>query len=358
MVGSSPSITPASHSSIGTGAFPRSHGVTAISFRDPTTGKVRSAFANRDPADEKLTTFSDNIDRAYGNKSLVGLLAWKNWHIGLLGHGAQTPGGDHDQLAIISSGPHVSGNDLYYSTPSYLDGYPGLTRHARELDRADGKADGEWMGHSILKLHDNPAWVEYESDLMQAMLKREGYGTDAVPDIFLTNFKITDIVGHQYSMDSPEEQAVLHAQDAALGRLVSYLDKAIKSYVVVVTADHGHTPNALRSGAWPISESELAHDIDAHFRIPSGESLIDVTSAVGPFLNHDVMTTAGVTEEDIAHFLNSYTLSDNWKGGQLPSGYQDRADEQILSAAFPQSDYPKIMQCAFGANKPPPGLGT
>ena len=40
----------------------------------------------------------------------------------------------------------------------------------------------------------------------------------------------------------------LEAQDQALGGLIEYLDKAVGDYVVVVTADHGHTPNYRESG--------------------------------------------------------------------------------------------------------------
>jgi type I phosphodiesterase/nucleotide pyrophosphatase len=361
LVGSSPSITPATHSSLGTGAFPRSHGVTAISYRD-ATGNVRSAFANRDPHDLRLTTFADQIDQRYDNESIAGMLAWKNWHMGMLGHGAATPGGDADQLAIISGsarrGTHVTGNDTYYSTPDYLDGYPGLDRHIRALDRRDGAADDKWMGHDIFELHDNPAWVEYESDLLMAMIKGEGYGADDVPDILVTNFKITDIVGHQYTMNAPEEEAVLRAQDAALGRLKRYLDASIGDYTIVVTADHGHTPAAESTGAWPLSEAELQRDVDAHFEVPEGKSLIDTTSAVGPFLDHAVARKLDVTGHDVAEFLNGYTIADNWAGKQLPAGYEDRGDENVLSAAFSRADYPKVMECAFGSPKPPPGLGA
>jgi hypothetical protein len=340
--------------------------VTAISYRD-AKGNVRSSFANRSPADLRLSTFGDQVDQHYGNASKVGMLAWKNWHLGMLGHGSAIPGGDADQLAIISGGttegttpgqPKVTGNDAYYSTPPTLDGLPGLMDHVRALDRADGKADENWMGHGILDLHDNPAWVEYESDLLMEMIKHEGYGADDVPDIVVTNFKMTDIVGHQYTMDAPEEEAVLHAQDAALGRLRDYLEDAVGDYTIVITADHGHTPGAQSTGAWPISEAELQRDVDAHFHVPEGESLIDTTSAVGPFLDRAVTRSMGVTGSAVAEFLNGYTIADNWADKELPAGYEDRGDENVLSAAFSRADYPKVMQCAFGAPKPPAQLGA
>jgi hypothetical protein len=357
LVGSSPSITPATHSSLGTGAFPRSHGVTAIMYRDKT-GDVRGVFRFKDPSDLKLSTYADQIDQHFHNESKVGMLAWKNWHIGMIGHGAQMPGGDHDQIAMIGKDGRITGNPTYYEMPGYLEDFPDLQRHVSQVDRSDGKADDKWMGHDLLELHDNPAWVQYESDLLMELVKKGDYGADEVPDLLFTNFKMTDIVGHQYNMDSPEEEAVLHAQDAALGRLRDYLDRAVGNYTIIVTADHGHTPQAESTGAWPLSEAELTRDLDRHFDVPQSESLVDVTSAVGPFLNHGVARSLGVTGSDVAEFLNGYTIKENWTGAELPTGYEDRGDENVLSAAFSRADYPAVMECAFGAPKPPPGLGA
>ncbi|HEY7873967.1 MAG TPA: alkaline phosphatase family protein, partial [Actinomycetota bacterium] len=357
LIGSSPSITPATHSSLGAGAFPRSHGVTAIMYRD-ATGDVRGAFKTKDPSDLRLTTFGDQVDQHFDNASKVGMLAWKNWHIGMLGHGLQTPGGDADQLAMIGGDGQINGNDLYYSTPDYLQGSPGLEEHLATVDREDGAADDKWMGHDLHELHDNPGWVRYESDLLMDMIKREGYGADEVPDILLTNFKMTDIAAHQYTMDSPEEEAVLRAQDDALGRLRDYLDRAVEDYTIVVTADHGHTPSAERSGAWPLGQGEMTRDVDRHFDVPEGKSLFDTTSAVGPFLNRALVKELGITGHEIAEFLNGYTIRDNWAAEELPDGYEDRGEENVLSAAFSRADYPAIMRCAFGAEKPPPGVGA
>ncbi|MDQ4024393.1 MAG: alkaline phosphatase family protein, partial [Actinomycetota bacterium] len=332
-VGSSPSITPATHSTLGTGAFPRAHGVTAINYRSDNGG-VRTALAQRDPSDLKLTTFADLIDPALGNEPLVGMLAWKSWHIGMMSHGTMTPGGDADQLALIGGDERITGNPLYYSTPDYLEHFPGLDEHADTLDRQDGEVDGKWRGHGILDLHDNPAWVDFETDAILAMLEREGYGADDVTDFFFTNYKPTDIVGHQYTMDSPEMADVLQAQDEALARTLEYLDANVGDYAVIVSADHGHTPSPERSGAWPLLQGQLQEDIDAHFKVPEGTSLVESPNPVGPFLDKDVMEELGVTGADVAEFLNGYTIRENWGGAELPEGFEHRGDENVIAAAW------------------------
>jgi predicted AlkP superfamily pyrophosphatase or phosphodiesterase len=354
-VGSSPSITPATHATMGTGSFPVDHGVTAIEFRDGD-GAVRGVFPGRNPSDLELSTYADEIDVALGNEPLVGMLAWKSWHMGMMGHGAQLPGGDADQLALIGSDHRLTGNDAFYSTPEYLVEFPGLEERAEELDRSDGEADGKWRGRDVLEQHDNPAWVEWQTDAILAMLDREGYGTDDSPDLFFTNYKPTDIVGHQHNMDSPEMGDTLEAQDAALGRLVDFLDQKVGDYVVIVTADHGNSPPPQRSGAWPLLQGQLEEDIDAHFEVPDDTSLVRQTSAAGPFIRKDVAKELGVTMGDIAEFLNGYTIGDNYAEAELPQGYEARGEENVLAAAFPSDRIGAVLECALGTRRPPPSF--
>jgi hypothetical protein len=353
-VGSSPSVTPATHSSLGTGAFPRDHGVTAIAYR-AANADVRQPFDDRNPKDLKLTTFADEIDRALGNEPLVGMLAWKSWHLGMLSHGTRLEGGDADLLALITGTEKITGNDEFYTTPEYFTrGFRGLEEALDAADLDDGKSDGAWRGHDVDELHDNPGWVRYHTRALLAMMSREGYGADEVTDLLFTNLKVTDIVGHRYSIDSPEMGEVLEAQDEALGRLIAYLDRAVGNYAVVVTADHGNTPPARRTEAWPVLQGQLKEDVDARFGT-NNRSLVGVTSAVGPFLKRDAMKDLGVTPGEVAEFLNDYTIADNFPG-ELPEPYVDRGDEPVLAAAFPGSRLDEIMRCKFDSAEPPDGL--
>ena len=285
---------------------------------------------------------ADEIDLALNNEPKVGMLAWKGWHLGMLGHGTQTPGGDADEVGLIGTDEHITGNDSFYSTPAYINPLLGLEARLDEADRLDGEVDGNWRGHPV-SVHDNPGWVNYAADAVLTMLDRGGYGADEVPDLFFTNFKMTDIAGHQYSMDSIEERDVLHEQDAALGRIVDYLDREVADYVVVLTADHGHTPSAERSGAWPISQGTVVDDIDEHFGVTEG-SLMTSKTAVGMFFNRTVMEETGVTASEVARFLNGYTIAENWNEDELPDGYEDRGDENVYEASFPTDDIGDVLR--------------
>ena len=359
-VGTSPSVTSAVHSSLGTGAWPRNHRVTGNDLRQ-RGGGIEEAFTDRSADALALSTFADEADRAYGNASKVGLLGWTPWHVGMLGHGSATDGGDADDLALIEyrEGIRITGNDDHFVTPTYLSDSASIDRHLVRLDRRDGRVDQEWLGHDISLeeitwlTYSNPAWAASQQDLLEEMIASGGYGRDDIPDFLLTNFKMTDLAGHRWALDSPETADALEAQDEALRDTLRYLDRAVGDYVVVVTADHGHSASPASTGAWPIVQDVLKEDLDAHFGVDESSDLVAASSAFGLYLDYDVMDEAGATPEDVASFLNGYTVADNWVRSELPEGYEERGDERVFSATFSKSQMDEVMRCAFGAASPP-----
>ncbi|HET7482959.1 MAG TPA: alkaline phosphatase family protein [Actinomycetota bacterium] len=363
--GSSPTITPATHSTLGTGYYPRDHGVAGIYYRDEN-GAVTDAFHDGDPGLLRASTYGDDVDSAFGQGSKVGLVGWRTWHLGMIGHGAATPGADHDQVALFRH-EVVTDRDRSqfttapdYSLPGSLEDntWSRLPEYAQRIDRADGRVDDRWRTHPVLTpgFPDNPAWADDETDAVIQMLRGEDYGRDATPDLFFVNFKMADTVGHHYLMDSPEMGDVIAAMDGGLRRIVGYLDDAVGDYALILTADHGHTPPPEQTGAWPILIGQLAADVDKHFEVPEGQSLIDGNVGVGLFLDHDEMADLGVSATDVARFVNSYTVADNWTDADLPAGYEERAREQVFAAAWPEAAMDEVMRCRFGALEPPADL--
>src|SRR5688500_19699675 len=104
-------------------------------------------------------------------------------------------------------------------------------------------------------------------------------------------------------MDSREMRSVLRAQDRALGRLIDHLDEEVDDYVVVLTADHGHTPSPEGTGAWAIHQRELEDDLDRHFGVEAPDTLAQTTTASGLFLDRPLMSELGVAEDQIVAFL-------------------------------------------------------
>jgi hypothetical protein len=352
MVGSSPSNTPPVHANLGTGTYPRVHGVTGIKQR-VEFGDVVFALDGRETSTLRVSTFADQIDQAFGGASEVGLVGYSSWQLGMLGHGAGWPGGDEDHLAMLGEPGRVMGNGAYYDTPSYLREFPGFEAHADAVDRSDGKADGRWRGHPVLEDHDNPAWVRYENDVALTLVQQEGYGADDVTDILLVNYKMLDVIGHKYWIDSLEARDVLRAQDNALAQLVGYLKRQVRDFVVVVTADHGHTPPRTETGGWPVLATDASAYLNRHFEVPKGRSLVEDSSGAGLFLDVDVAKRLGITQREMAAALNLYTIRQSAGKGRLPPMYKGRDRETVFAAVIPRRLLPQVMKCAFGTRRPP-----
>lgn len=354
IVGSSPSITPATHTNLSTGTFPRYHGVTAIAVR-ADDGSIVGSFSevpgNPGPAvmDARVTmtktTLADLWDRANDNEPLIGMLAAGNLQLGMIGHGSALEGGDQDIAAILSRGVW-STNPEFYSLPEYVNtDVPGPEPFVEEVDRADGEADGKWMGHDVEPLDGSPAFAPWENATMFEIMEREGFGADDVTDLFYVNYKAPDKAGHTWNMIAPEQEDVIESVDTALADLVDWLDTNVgeEEYLLVVTADHGQTP----LGGWAISRSEISGDLGRQFDgIANEKGVIGRTSASSFFSNPDEMEANGVTPEQVSSFLSRYTIGDNIaEGAEIPEGFEDRLDERIFDAVFPGRKLPRIVEC-------------
>ena len=350
-IGSSPSITPAIHTTIGTGTFPDEHGITGITIQQPD-GSYIDSFAGRDADAVEVPMLGDTYDLSTGNQAKVGLFAYKSWHLGMMSHGANWPGGDHDLAAFLDTDEKFHTNPNLYYQPDYLEKIPGLQREIRKVDLEDGKLDDVWMGHDILADHryrrDTPAWVLHQTDVLKALIKREGFGADDVPDLFFTNYKQIDEGGHDWNMLNPEVAELVRYSDAALPKLIDFLNKDVgkNQWVMVMTADHGLQPDAQLSNGWPISTTELTADAAKHFGLPIRKGVFG--SAAGLWLDPDLAAAAGVTQEDLADWLIDYRISDNIPTGRenaVPAEYDDRMDEPVIEAAFPATEAGRVRSC-------------
>ena len=357
VVGSSPSITPATHTNLSTGTFPRYHGVTAIAIR-ADDGSLVGSFSRSagnplgratDPTVSlKKTTLADEWDLANDNEAKIGMLAAGNLQAGMIGHGTALEGGDADIMAV-RYGETWETNPDFYSLPDYVNTeVEGPAADLDELDRSDGAADGKWMGHSLddVALDASPAFAPWQNRTMQALLDGEDFGRDSVTDLFYVNYKAPDKAGHEWNMIAPEQEEVIRSVDTALGDMVSWLDENVgrDEYLFVVTADHGQTP--LEAGGWPILGNELVADIDAHFGVEGDASLIQRTSASSFFSDKAEMKARGVTPEQVASFVSRYRIGDNIpEGEEVPAGYEERLDERIFDAAFPGRELNEVVAC-------------
>jgi hypothetical protein len=339
-VGSSPSVTAAVHATIGTGAFPRNHGRVANRFR--FQGRMASVDAIG-PQDLAAPTLADLWDRSAGNAARVALVAFREWHLGMMGHGARLPGGDADVAVLMdeSTGlwdlPPTAGPAFRF--PAYAPGTRGRSAALRELDRVDGELDGLWRGEELADPDvavRSPAYTAWQTLLLEGILAEEGFGDDAVTDLLFTNYKQPDLVGHRWGMESPRMAESVRAVDRALEDLIRLLDEQVGpgEWVLALTADHGSTPAPETSGATVIDETRLVGAVRGRFDHDGDDrSVLVALSPSQAWVDVGELDDEGLTAAEVASFIAGYTVGDNAPDPSVVPA--DRRDDPVFAGAFP-----------------------
>jgi arylsulfatase A-like enzyme len=346
-VASSPSVTPASHATIGTGAFPSRTGQTDVDLR---IGSQLVRAGERGPELLLEPTFGDEYDAAMGNAPLVGMLGTVNWHLNMASHGSYWEGGDRD-LAVLRVAPAgnregeeggewnlLGPSRPFFRFPKYVNDLPLLSSYVDEVDRRDGDRDGRWLDNSIRELEHGwatPARIPYQGRMVEEVIEQEGFGDDEVPDLLFVNFKAIDHVSHIWSANSPEMRDTLRWQDEELGRFLRFLDREVGQgrWAIVITADHGAQFDPAVSGAFQVTLRELERDLVQAFPSSTNRRVFQAVRTSQLFINEAAMQASGYTFEQISEFLLAYTKE---QGATDPSTVppNERAD-RVFSAAFP-----------------------
>jgi hypothetical protein len=334
-VGSSPSVTPAVHTTLGTGVFPSRHGVLDLRIRQggALVGPILSG-----PQYLRVPTLADAYDRDRDNRPIMGFVASEPT-LGMIGHGSYLDGGDMDIAFGQREGVWglTDANLEYFTFKDYINGLPGLDGAIQELDASDGQLDELWMGEDVF--HDpyyilkTPAYAEYQTGVLREVIQREGFGADDTPDMLFTNYKQIDQVGHEWSWPSAQMEAVVRSSDQAVGDLVRILDREVGrgEWVIAVTADHGATPLAEFSGAFRIDQQTLTQDVNDAFDDGDGTDVVQSFRVTQMWIDVDELEGAGATLEDLSRFLMRYTEGDN-----DPTA-SDSPSAPVFEAAFPSS---------------------
>ena len=345
-VGSSPSVTPAIHTTVGAGVFPSTHGITGVPMRDEQ-GEVVDAFLDGESSRFiQVPTVPERWDEQNGNKAKIGMLGYEPWHLGMIGKGAEEPGGDRDDAVWLNVDTNEwKTNPDFYRLPPAIEETEGLDEDIQELDARDGEVDRAWRGNKILdevsRREETPAFIKYHARALMNLIERDGYGDDAITDLLYTNFKQIDRVGHYFNMVSDEVGDSVAETDAQLGELLTFLDDEVGrgKWAVVLTADHGQQPDAADIDGYGIDPREVEADIRDEFG--------DVVRAVWPteiFLLEDEMEREGVTVEEIARFVGDMRLADNTQRPDFLLGGAGRfhSQDRIFSMSIPAAMLPDL----------------
>ncbi|CAN5666345.1 hypothetical protein BH20ACT23_BH20ACT23_22740 [soil metagenome] len=350
-VGSSPSVTPSVHATLGTGRYPRQHQVVDAQMR--VGGEVHASWARSSPKDLEAPTLADVYDPLTNNRAKIGMVAFRSWHLGMIGHGSFMRGGDKDVAVMNHRDSRLFTQPHWYSLPAGLADPIGLQRGAASVDVFDGRRDGRWRDHDVLAdpshIFESPAWPLYQTRLIEGLIEKDGFGRGGPTDLLYTNFKQIDLLGHAYNMLNREVGDAVHFSDVALKQLVRVLNREVgrKEWVLMLTADHGQQPNALSVGGWPIGTDELISDLTSHFGV--GEEIVEIWRPTGVWLDHEEMKRADPTTDEIAQFLAGYTLRESAsEPAQVPEQFQSRLAERVFQAVFPSENLEEVWECGWG----------
>jgi hypothetical protein len=350
-VGSSPTSSAQIHATIGTGAFPRNHGVVGHSIR--IGGEIVSPW--KDGPRELLTeTFADHYDRERNNEPLIGESGTVPIQLGMMSRGAFVEGGDRDLAVLRTPGNATTlgaegvawnipeGFDQWYDYPPYANDLPPLATYFDDvnLDAGDGARDGLWHGRpfeesdELLDGFHTPARVPYQTRLLQELIRREGFGTDETPDLLYVNYKLIDTLGHLYGIQDPAMRDAVAAQDESLAEFIDFLNGEVgeERWVLLVTADHGSLMSAAATGAFQISAEELHSAIQERFDADDDDlPVIDQVKQTEIFMNLGELEEHGHTLEAVSRFIMGIRQRDvPIPGLPVPS-----PNAKVFQAAFP-----------------------
>jgi type I phosphodiesterase/nucleotide pyrophosphatase len=352
-VGSSPTSTAQIHATIGTGVFPRVHGVVGHALR--IDGRIEAPWTTG-PDVMLRPTLADRYAEATDRRSVTGMLASVPIHLGMLGKGAAWRGNDKppvvlraaaDAETLGAEGPAWNLPELlqqWYRFPPYANRLPALATYFDEVDGRDGTADGLWEGagldDEVLEGGvESPAVIPYQTRLVEEFIAREGFGADGVPDLLYLNYKVIDMVGHIWSLNSPQMRDTIRMQDEHLAVLIDILNRDVGEgrWAMVMTSDHGSTPDPKVSGAFQISSGKLAQAINDTFRTDDGP-VVELLKRTEIFLHEDRLAKSQATLADVAGFVMTLTQDDLSSAGLSVPDPRAPAFE----AAFPSEVIPTL----------------
>lgn len=356
IVGTFPAVTACAHATIGTGAFPRTHGITGHNLRyDGRPTKAWGSPGSADPSFLLVPTLAEAWNRETDDGAWVGELGYQIWHLGMLGRGGSRPLGDKP-VAVLwdedGGGGWISQNPDIYRMPR---SWPGIERLDELVGAyADPGVDDRYTLKGKKAQCCSPPIIEYQGDLIEATFDSEPIGEGANTSLLYINVKAPDYAGHVYNYLSLRQRFAIAETDRQIGRVARILQErfAPGEYVLIVTADHGQCPTVNLSGGVRLDPIQIQEDLERRY----GRSVFGLIESVVPseiYLSRRAMADTGITDAEIAAWLRDYRYGDNI-GPYVPEEAIDRErfDQPIFAAVFPTSYLEHLASADLSAYGP------
>jgi predicted AlkP superfamily pyrophosphatase or phosphodiesterase len=280
-------VTCAGHTTIGTGAFPNTHGLIGNEWWDVQRNELVDCTITDDPQAAhvsyglpvgsgnspkllRVPSLADRLRTERPGARVVSLSMKPDAAIGMAGHGGDlVTWFDYDTGAFLTSKAFTSVRSGALATFLLQDSYRKeigtpwrLAKPAHEYvfadanlgERPPGGRDGLFPHNtgSVSLWRQSPMSDRYLGRIAVAMIEALQLGADDVPDMLAVSFSALDYLGHAHGPDSREVEDVLINLDQTLGDLIAALDRNVGRgrYVLAMTADHGvvATPRGAAGG--------------------------------------------------------------------------------------------------------------
>jgi hypothetical protein len=342
ITGSFPAVTASAHATIGTGAFPRTHGVTGHNVRrNGRPVKCWGEPGHADPSFLLAPTLADRWSEQTRSRAWVGEIGYQVWHLGMLGRGV--PPGDPPPVGVfwdeVGGGGWKPHHPELYRLPTAMPDPSRLDELTAEYDAPAPSPYDRFIDTDRKRMCCFPPIVRYQAEVISSTFDSEPIGEDDVTDLLYLNYKAPDYSGHVYNMDDPRQAEVLAAVDAEIGALADSLVERFGQggSVLIVTADHGQCPMIDANGGVRIDPIQLDEDLRRRF----GTSVFSLIQSVAPsevYLSSRALADAGFSSEDIAAFLSEYRYGENIGPYIRPAAIRrDRLSHRTFAAVMPTS---------------------
>ncbi len=341
IVGTFPAVTACAHATIGTGAFPRVHGITGHNLRyEGRPVKAWGTAGRADPSFLLVPTLAEAWNEETGDGAWVGEIGYQIWHLGMLGRGGNRPLGDKPVAVLWNEdggGGWIAQNPDLYRMPR---SWPQVDRlGALTAAYADPGVDDRFTLEGKKAVCCTPPIIEYQGDIIEATFDSEPIGEGPNTSLLYINVKAPDYAGHVYNYLSLRQKFALLETDRQIGRVARILEErfAPGEFALIVTADHGQCPTVNLAGGVRLDPVQIQGDLEREF----GRSVFGIVQSVVPseiYLSSRAMLDTGVRDADIAAWLRDYCYGENI-GPYVPETAidRDRLDRRIFAAVFPTS---------------------
>jgi predicted AlkP superfamily pyrophosphatase or phosphodiesterase len=289
------------HATLFTGAYSDGHNIIANEWWNHTRKRVVTSVDDFDtklvgapgemgasPHNLTATTIGDELRAATGGQARV-------FGVSLKDRSAILPAG-HSGVAYWidrATGNWITSTYYMQQLPEWAASFNGQNRTDKywslEWKDAAGKPHTPKRDPAKPDFYNqvggSPYGIDYELEFARELVANEKLGNGPATDLLSVSISSTDIAGHNYGPDSPEQETMILSADKALNDFFGFLGRQVgfANLWIVLSADHGVAPTVaqaqkLRLPAANINGDAAKQEIEAQFAQRLGRKAAYVAS--------------------------------------------------------------------------------